>query len=275
MKQIIIFLTLAVSLLGCSDDENLGESGLLPPNVEKNEIDDYIKATFTDPYNMVIDYKWPSNEVDNSKIILPIKYELVKPFCELLKNLWINPYVKHINDEFVKKYIPKQVILVGTPNYNADGTVTEGIAEGGRKITIFSINSLNFKDKNMVRKQFGTMHHEFAHILHQTINYDETYQQITPRNYTLSWYDFNHQQAWERGYVTPYSMESPDEDFVEMYAHMLILTDEEWNDMLSYPKTDVEAIKRKEAIVADYMLENWNIDVYELKKLIQKQLDEL
>ena len=50
-----------------------------------------------------------------------------------------------------------------------------GTAEGGKKITLYNVNDLNVKKINIEKLNnyyFETMHHEFAHILHQKRNFD-------------------------------------------------------------------------------------------------------
>jgi len=275
-KYIVILLFISVSFISCNKEEDLGESGLLPINVEKSALDEYLEDTFSDPYNMIIDYKWAGNEVNINKTLLPVQLEKVAPFCDLLHKLWIEPYELHVSGEFVKKYIPKQVVLVGSHNLNSDGTNTYGIAEAGRKITLFSINHVDIKSKKVVLAEFSTLHHEFAHILHQTKNYDPSYKIITPDGYTSTWYDSSNKDARAKGFVTAYAMENPDEDFVEMIAHLIILTPSEWTDMLSEAGTDgAILIQLKEQKVAQYLSQKWNINIYELRDLVQQRLNEI
>ena len=57
-----------------------------------------------------------------------------------------------------------------------------GTAEGGMKITLYNVNDINPDkiDINLLNEYyFQTMHHEFAHILHQTKNYDPAFDRIT------------------------------------------------------------------------------------------------
>ncbi len=46
---------------------------------------------------------------------------------------------------------PKKIILVGSPEYNADGSQVLGQAEGARKITLFDGNSYNPSDADWIR----------------------------------------------------------------------------------------------------------------------------
>ncbi len=165
---------------------------------------------------------------------------------------------------------------MGSGYYNTDGTQTYGIAEAGRKVTLFAINHIDIKDKVMLRAAFSTLHHEFAHILHQTKNYNPSYKTITPDGYTSAWNGVSDIKAMQKGFVTAYAMESPDEDFVEMIAHLIIWTPSEWNAMIKAAGKEGGAlIKIKEAKVVKYLSQKWNINIYELRDLIQQRLNEI
>ncbi len=275
MKNILAILLL-VSLLGCSKEDSIGESELFIEQISQNSTDKYIYDTFTEPYNMVITYRWAGNEVDFSKVLMPPKIEKVQPLCELINEIWIKPYVDLAGPVFVKKYIPKQLLFVGTPNFNSDGTVTEGQAEGGRKITIFAVNSFDIKNKELLKKQFGTLHHEFGHILHQTKMFTPAFSQITKGLYTSKWYDNKYQEALDLGFVSAYAMESPAEDFVETIAFMLVNSNDDWNIKINASTPEgLKRLKEKEAIVVEYFQIKWNIDIYKLQKIISNKINKL
>jgi len=131
--------------------------------------------------------------------------------------------------------MPKQIVLVGCPQYNDDGTMTLGLAEGGKKVTIFNIDQFAEvqrgyfdtdeeylqKRKNAVVKAFHTLHHEFAHIMHQTKFYPDEFKQICKADYTATWTFFQQHDAEVKGFITPYSMLNENEDFVEIVAGMM------------------------------------------------------
>ena len=51
---------------------------------------------------------------------------------------------------------------------------------------------------------FETMHHEFAHILHQKKSYPTEYNQISAADYSSTgWQNRTELQAWKLGFVTP------------------------------------------------------------------------
>ena len=64
------------------------------------------------------------------------------------------------------------------------------------------------------------MHHEFAHILHQNVEYDAEFEKITP-SYSSSWMQMNDETARTKGFITAYASSSADEDFAEMVSIML------------------------------------------------------
>ena len=287
---IYIFLFISLLFTSCDEDE-LGESLIDTSTPELNEVDEWIRENYTYPYNVEVKYRWDNSELDNTKILTPTTLERVVPFLDHMKQIWIDPYVNAGGIEFMKTYIPKQIVLVGSHNYNDNGSIVLGQAEGGRKITIFDLNYITFdftdmesheisKAKENIIRVFKTMHHEFGHILHQTIAYPVEYKKITT-GYTSNWMNFDDLQARKLGFITGYSMLNPDEDFVEMLSEFLIRNNEDWNALIDGIKVYDEEqfwvvdeaaskipraiIRQKEKMIADYMLQTWNIDIYELQ----------
>jgi substrate import-associated zinc metallohydrolase lipoprotein len=64
-----------------------------------------------------------------------------------VKRVWIDPYILQGENFFFKKYCPKLFVLAGSANWNLDGSITLGTAEGGRKIVLYLLN--DFKNKSM------------------------------------------------------------------------------------------------------------------------------
>ena len=98
----------------------------------------------------------------------------VKPSMDMIQRVWFEPYKQLAGDKFLREMTPKKIILVGSPEYNADGSQVLGQAEGARKITLFDGNSYNPSDADWIRSIMHTIEHEFAHILHQTKMYDSS-----------------------------------------------------------------------------------------------------
>jgi len=246
MKRIYILLLLSSVLFAFSscekEDDLRDESVVAYDKPFQNELDLWIYENLTKPYNVEVKYKWDDGEVMNDIHVTPPKMEKAKDFVEAYLNLWIKPYEEEAiaggNPEFMKKYMPKLLVLVGTPSYNGDGTMTMGLAEGGRKVTIFDIDnfaevkasswdtpeSIALSKRNKIYTSFHTLHHEFAHIMHQTKFYPDEFKEISKGDYTGNWMDVNLNAANLKGFITPYSMLNEDEDFVEIVAGMLDLS---------------------------------------------------
>lgn len=243
MKRIYLFLlitSVTFTFYSCQKEDDLrSESVVTTQKAYQNDLDKWIYENLTKPYNVEVKYKWDANEITTKFHVTPPKMEKVREFLEAYLNLWIKPYEEESkaggNPDFLYKYMPKLLVLVGTPAYNEDGTITLGQAEGGRKVTIFDID--NFanvevsqwdtpakileKKRDVVMTSFHTLHHEFAHIMHQTKFYPNVFKDISKGDYTARWMDVDDVKANTKGFITPYSMLNENEDFVEIVAAIL------------------------------------------------------
>lgn len=267
---------MALLSYSCSEEE-LSDSIIKDPTVTLSETDVWIAGNFTSRFNIEVVYKWDDKESDLSKNLVPPKEEMVVPFLSVLKTLWMDAYTQEAGADFIKLLAPKQIFLVGSYNFNSDGTITEGTAEGGRKITLYGVNDFNSQNKMQVTQMIHVVHHEFAHIMHQTTDYGIEFGKITPSGYTSTWYNIPEHIANNSGFITPYAQMNTDEDFVEMISNFLINSHEEWEAILAGiedPK-GVESIRKKEAIMANYFAEKWDIDVYHFQKLVSDEIAKL
>ena len=81
----------------------------------------------------------------------------------------------------------------------------------------------------MTQYYFHTLHHEFTHILNQKIPYDRSYDLITESGYVSgNWYMNSDKAAHQAGFVTPYAMAEPVEDFAEMLSKYVTVSESEW-----------------------------------------------
>ena len=143
--------------------------------------------------------------------------------------------------DFIRTYCPKVMHLVGSPAYNEDGSIVLGTAEGGLKITLYMVNSLTdemLTDYNTMNEYyFHTLHHEFTHILNQKIPYDRSYDLITESGYVSgNWYMISDTEAHQAGFVTPYAMAEPVEDFAEMLSKYVTVSESEWQAIIDDAK---------------------------------------
>src|SRR5690606_30477909 len=184
-------------------------------------------------------YRFVDRYVDRTKRVTPPKLDVVQPMLEFLTDFWIKPFTDVANgNRFFKGHVPAEIILVGSPMFNNDGTVTLGTADAGARITLTEVNFIDVDDQDWVFRQLGTIYHEFAHIVHQRYNLPSGFQDVSPEGYTSagSWYNLTEEQALQRGYVSPYATSSYNEDFAEIVAFLLYHPD--FFDFYLHDETD-------------------------------------
>jgi substrate import-associated zinc metallohydrolase lipoprotein len=275
MKNIVLYSSILfiIGLSACkskTEDVSPKVEGLGGPIFEKTATDTWINENFTKPYNIEVKYRWDGSEVPLNKNLVPPLVNQVIPTLEAVKKIWIEPYVKVAGADFIKKFCPKQYVLVGSANWNNDGTIVLGTAEGGRKVVLYQINEFDKQNTPNVKQMLHTIHHEFAHILHQNILYPVTFKAITPGTYTSNWYNITEEEALQQGYITSYSMSGPDEDFVEVLATMLVEGKTAFDKRVNTANAAAKAaLKNKEQIVVDYLKKAHNISFSDLQKNTQ------
>ena len=267
LLQYIHIIALGLMLLSaCSEDEKFEKTifDTTPPTL--TGLDLWIMDSITSPYNIEVIYKWKDVETDLGRNLTPPFEDKADGFVKILKSIWIEPYINEAGLTFFNTLSPKQLLLIGSSAYNSNGTITLGSAEGGRKIVIYEINQLDKKDKVRLRRYMKTIHHEFGHIANQTIEIPVEYEMVTP-DYRSDWNNVSEQVAYDAGFISPYAMSAPSEDFVEMLAIFLTNSKSEWEALLNKPTTDAGkiALKTKQDMVISYYKTIWNIDLYSLQ----------
>lgn len=305
MKQSIFNLIFVLALLSglssCKED-GIGDIKeypiLYPENWVPGPVDQWILDSLTKPYNISAKYKWDQFEFANvTKTLVPPEESQVVPLLSTIKKAWTAPYVEEAGLVFYNKYSPKFFILSGSNEYNVDGSVVLGTAEGGRKVVLYGVNLFKIKgmpgydpgrDSSFVKDWFlHTIHHEFGHILHQNIMYPVEYKSITKGLYQGgNWINWSDADARRDGFITAYSSVDFNEDFVEMIAMMLTEGRAGFDNIVnSIPegtspqgttKAQAQAyLRQKEAIVVSYYKNAWNIDFYSLQNRTRSAMNKL
>ncbi len=295
--NILTFLLLCCALAACRRDEKLDDVNDIPglggDTWAPGPIDIWIKDSLTTPLNVAVKYKWDQGELDYTHTLVPPKEEKIIPVLSTIRRAWLKPYEAEAGELFVKRYVPKFFVLVGSASYNTDGTITLGTAEGGRKIVLYVLN--DFRTKSMagyvptdsfgVKQMFHTIEHEFGHILHQNAMYPDEYKRISVGMYTSNWNNVSDADARADGFVTAYAMSAPDEDFVEMIAMMLVEGKQGFDNLVNSitqpgpggttPGQAKARLRQKEAIVVKYFAEAWKINFYSLQTRTRTAIDAL
>jgi substrate import-associated zinc metallohydrolase lipoprotein len=280
MKKFIHLLIMALAAFvipSCSEEELNPESIFDTTSPQRNEFDTWILKNYTEPFNIDLKYRFEDIESDLDYNVVPAKIENSIALAQLVKYLWMDVYVEIAGHDFLASYCPKIMHWVGSPEYNAStGSMVLGTAEGGMKITLFNVNGLDLENPNMDilnEWYFKTMHHEFAHILHQTKNYSTDFNEITEGQYTgEGWVNVTDAQMRKLGFVTAYGSSEVNEDFVETIANYVVKSDDEWQAILAEAGEEgAPLILQKLEMVKDYLAESWNIDIQALHELVQER----
>lgn len=269
-------LVIAASLVTCSDNSGINKdiSVVTVDTGKETAFDKYLKANYTDTYNIKFIYKWENIEADLDYALVPANYENSIKMANMVKYLCLDAYEKVAPKGFLEKYFPKMIMLIGSPAYRNNGTMVLGTAEGGLKITLYNINNLNVNNvEQLYEYYFRTIYHEFSHILHQTKPYTTDFDKISGKDYVSG----NWNSAWKgdktslsAGFISDYSSKEPNEDFVELIAHYVTNTPESWAAKIEPASDEGKAkISQKIGIVKSYLKELWQIDLDALRTEIQ------
>ncbi len=238
-------------------------------------IDEYIQSQFINLYNMEIKYKWNPYEVNFYRTLVPPIEENVIPVLNTITNLWLKPYEKTGGNNFLKKFPISKIVLVGSPEYQENGAMVVGTAQGGSKINLYDINNFSTKYMQLVISLMGTVHHEYAHILHQSIRYPEAWGKISAHLYTETWFNTSADDAKSQGFVSAYAKASEKEDFAETIAFLLVLGQDTFDQMIRENIYVEKVFRAKEKIIVQYYKEVLNIDFRKLQAEVKSSMEKI
>jgi substrate import-associated zinc metallohydrolase lipoprotein len=279
IKYLSVMLA-AFLLVSCGEEKLDPNSQILDSNVEMNEFDEWLLDNYVTPYNIEFIYRMEYIESDMNYYLVPAQYEKSVQIAKLMIHLCLQAYDEVTGDkEFIRTYFPKMIHIIDSAAYRNNGTMVLGTAEGGLKITLYMINSLQLDPDYLNQYYFHTMHHEFAHILHQTKPYSSDFEMISGTDYVKdTWNDAfkSDADAQQHGFITPYAASEANEDFVELLSTYITNTPKFWSDMLKTAGKDGSAIiEQKFDIVYNYMKNTWGIDLNDLRDVILKRQGEI
>lgn len=281
-------LAVCLGLGSCSEDAPSDPTNFPTTPVERNAFDQWLLKNFTYPYNVSFLYKMKDIESDMTKNLVPADSAKSTKLAIIIKYLWFDAYAEAIGPDFIKENVPRVIHLIGSPAFNSNGTIVLGTAEGGQKVTLYTVNSLtdeNLKDYSYLNDYyFHTMHHEFTHILNQKVAYNKSFDKVTASGYVSGdWTNIEDVDAQKKGFVTAYAMEEGKEDFAEMLSTYVTSTPTQWEKILSTAGANMvdetltarQAIEQKLSIVRDYMSKSWGLDIDKLRDAVLHRGNEL
>lgn len=240
ISMLLLAATCACGFVSCSEDK-LGETifpdidETLDPTSMTYKLDKFLRENYLNIYNLDFRYKMQDVGTNLNYNLVPATYENSIDLAVLTKYLWFDAYKEIAGPDFLKLYGPRIIHLIGSPAYNpTSGTEIVGLAEGGIKVSLFKVNAMDIDNFDMMNEYyFKTMHHEFAHILHQRKTYPSEFNLLSASKYDgNNWQDRQDGVVNSWGFVTTYASSENREDFAETIANFVVKTDAQWNRIL-------------------------------------------
>ncbi len=303
LNKYLIIILLSTVIASCSSEDEFTKSifdttTTRDVNAANYAFDSWLRESYLVPYNLDFRYRMQDVGSDQDYNLVPASFENSQKIAKLVKYLWFDVYSSIVNPQFLKENGPRIIHLIGSPAYNPiSGTILLGTAEGGLKVTLYNCNALNVNDVEMLNEfYFKTMHHEFAHILHQKRNYPVEFGLISQGKYNpLGWQYITDSEAASKGFVSPYAGSQNREDFVEIIANYLVKTDAQWNNILLMASQNGQAynstgqlitlpddgidgkalILSKLEIARKWLKASWSIDIDALRAEIMKRQENI
>lgn len=289
-----------MSLVSCNDDD-LDPTSIFPtdesvdnldPTSPTYQLDKYLMDNYVKTYNVKVNYKLQDIGTDFNYNLIPASYSNAVDLAVLTHYFWFEVYDDVVSPDFLKQEGPRMLHFIGSAAVNIDNTVILGLAEGGLKVSLFNVNAMNPLDiYALTDDYFHTMHHEFAHILHQTKTYPVAFEELTPQFYDpTSWADRDSRVVASQGFVTPYASSEAREDFAETIAFYITATSADslalfdmasrgWvasgGDYIEGEDSDgvdgVSVILQKIEIARQWFRDAWNMDLDALRVDVQRR----
>ena len=274
-STLVGFILILLSVSSCDNDsDSISATQIDTSTPILSNLDIWLRNEFVAPFNIEIAYLWNPNNVDIARFLYPIQENNVQRWSQTILDVWAKPYNQLGGEDFIANLAPRQFVYSGGFNFNPNSpTITLGVAEAGARITFFNLDFLDYTNANSIRQPLQTLHHEYGHILNQTVPFTDDFGQITPADYTAQWFNLSDQEALDSGFITPYASSKEDEDFVELLANMLTSTQTEFDARVSSASPEGQAfIREKQQMVVDYFQTNFSIDLFELQILTNEAL---
>ena len=270
---------MAFAFITCEEKPLDPNSQVIDSDTEQNDFDKWLVSNYVEAYNIDFKYRMEMNESQMSYWLVPAEYNKSIVMAKLVRHLCLEAYDEITGSrDFIKEHFPKMIHLIGSAAYKNNGTMILGEAEGGLKITLYMINDLMLDPDYLNYYYFKTMHHEFAHILHQKKPYSTDFNLISGSDYvTDAWSDTwsGDADAQKNGFISEYASKEANEDFVELIAVYVTSTAAEWNSVIKNAGDGAAIINAKFDIVYNYMLNTWGINLDDLREVVQRRQSEI
>ena len=284
MKRYILHTAIILSALCAASScvkETMSETSVITVSeTKKNDFDRWLEANFLLPYNIDFKYRFEMNESDMNYFTIPADYEYSIVMAHLVKYLCVETYDEVAGITFTRSYFPKMFFLTGEWEYRNNGTIILGTAEGGKKIFLAGVNLLPQYMKtaeDLNHYYIKTIHHEFTHILNQTVDFPVDFSMITGTGYVAdSWSDAPYNREYlQNGFITDYAQHSDTEDFAEMLSEYITHDQAWWETQIAKAGEKGSLIDAKLDIVRNYMQDSFNIDIDVLRATVLRRQEDV
>lgn len=271
-----------LSFTACETDEpDESVSVITIDKYEPNPFDLWLEENFVAPYNIAFKYRYEQIESDLNYYTVPANLEESIILAHLVKYTCCDLYDEVAGVEFTRSYFPKMFFLIGEWEYKNNGTIILGTAEGGKKILLSGVNYLKTymsRGADAVNYYYlKTIHHEFTHILNQTVTIPNEYKFITSEDYVEDlWSESPYNEGYlTRGFISAYSQNSYTEDFAEMLSMYITNSPEQWEAWMTEAGDAASLIEAKLGIVRSYMQSGFGINIDDLRSALMRRQNEI
>ena len=299
IKLMLIAAVLVLTAVACSNDDVDKGNSIFPTKTaeHQNDFDKWLYKNYTEPYNIRFNYKYVDQNSNLSYNVTPAELKRSIALAKIIKHVWLDAYTELMGPTFLKEHCFREFQLIGSAQYNGQGSITLGFAEGGVRVNLFQVNNLDFNSLYIEEHDpyntsgvfdlnfsyFHTMHHEFAHILTQLKNYSTDFRTISQGKYHSSdWVNVSNLKSGAEGFVTGYASGEYNEDFAEVFACYVTDTDEMWQKRLAQAVTAAggkedgkNAILAKLSLIRSYLMDSWGVDIDKLRKIVLRREGEI
>lgn len=146
MKKNILALSLLAAVVAgftaCSDDNLSSESVIKPSKTANTVFDKWLYKNFVVPYNIQIQWRYEDNESDMSYYDVPADSAQSVGLAHIVKYTCVEAYTEAAGIGFTRRFFPKLFSFLGEFEYENNGNIKLGTAEGGRRFVSWVLTTL-------------------------------------------------------------------------------------------------------------------------------------
>ena len=278
IKLMLIAAVLVLTAVACSNDDVDKGNSIFPTKTaeHQNDFDKWLYKNYTEPYNIRFNYKYVDQNSNLSYNVKPAELKRSIALAKIIKHVWLDAYTELMGPTFLKEHCFREFQLIGSAQYNGQGSITLGFAEGGVRVNLFQVNNLDFNNLYIEEHDpYNTsgvfdLNFSYFHTMHQG------------KYHSSDWVNVSNLKSGAEGFVTGYASGEYNEDFAEVFACYVTDTDEMWQKRLAQAVTAAggkedgkNAILAKLSLIRSYLMDSWGVDIDKLRKIVLRREGEI